>query len=223
LRELIDTNDIFAGSNLEVRLNSAYKHYKEWCRKHHVGNPIKKFMYIHLKGKKGHPTMWTQRVAKAAQMKHIVFWLRDCCAEVRHLSTHNEVRASCFDNIVLFEAACAGEGRFVSAAALEQIENATENWLQCYLWLNKYGYRRFTWHMVPKFHMTTHVGYDFAAKCNPRRCTCYSDEDLVGKVKRIMERCHGASASKTGLRRYQIWVTLRWWVELHHLRGVPLD
>ena len=71
------------------------------------------------------------------------------------------------------------------------------------------------WHILPKAHMTTHMAYDFAPQGrNPRRITCYPDEDMVGKVKTIVEACHGKTAADRALFRYGILVCTRWWTWL---------
>ena len=69
--------------------------------------------------------------------------------------------------------------------------------------------------------MATHLAYDFAADgVNPRRVTCYADEDMVGRIKKIVNRCHGRTADKTSLDRSAILVATRWWTRLAELRGI---
>ena len=81
--------------------------------------------------------------------------------------------------------------------------------------------REFLWHIAPKCHMATHLAYDFVAEgVNPRRVNCYADEDMVGRIKRIVQRCHGAKAGTRVLDRYAILVGTRWWTRLAQLRGL---
>ena len=63
------------------------------------------------------------------------------------------------------------------------------------------------WKLLPKFHAVTHY-YD--TRINPRRVSCYQDEDMVGKVKQIYCACHGITAPFRGLQRYAILQCLRW-------------
>ena len=78
----------------------------------------------------------------------------------------------------------------------------------------------FLYHIVPKCHMATHLAYDFAAEgVNPRRVTCYADEDMVGRIKKINNRCHGKTAGTMSVERYAILVGTRWWARLAELRG----
>ena len=67
------------------------------------------------------------------------------------------------------------------------------------------------WKILPKFHAVTHY-YD--TRLNPRRTSCYQDEDMVGRVKKIYVACHGRTAPERSLQRYAIVVCLRWWVVL---------
>ena len=69
----------------------------------------------------------------------------------------------------------------------------------------------FLYHIVPKYHMATHLAYDFAADgVNPRRVTCYADEDMVGRVKRVVNRCHGKTAGEISVERCAVLVGTRW-------------
>lgn len=73
------------------------------------------------------------------------------------------------------------------------------------------------WAVVPKHHAVTHMVYD-AQGVNPRAATCYQDEDMVGRVKRIYVACHGATAPKRTLQRYIILQGVRWRDRLLRLR-----
>ena len=218
--EVTTDRTIFHAPTRAMRLLLLYLDYKAWCKRHNIQAPLKKFQLKSFK-KRNHARQWTQHTAKGAQMKHLLFWLRDLCAE--HVATeHDLVRSALFNSIVMFEETCAGEGRFMRPEAAERVAVATEAWLKCLNWLNTDADGNGLWHMTPKCHMTTHLSFDFAVKTNPRRCTCYSDEDMVGKMKRILEHCHGATCHSRGQLRYLIWVSIRWWILLHKLRGIPL-
>ena len=124
----------------------------------------------------------------------------------------------------MFETTCDNHGRWLSPEATEQIATCMENGLLCLnvLAVEAESQRKFLWFMPPKAHMATHMAFDFAATgVNPRRITCYSDEDMVGRMKIIIESCHGATAGHMGLLRYAILVCTRWWTLLTKLRLNP--
>ena len=71
--------------------------------------------------------------------------------------------------------------------------------------------------------MESHTAATSAHKANPRTTHVYSDEDLMGRIKRILEHCHGGTATVRVVQRYTVYVCVRWWILLHILRGVPFD
>ena len=68
----------------------------------------------------------------------------------------------------------------------------------------------------------THLAFGFVVRSavNLRRVTNYSDEDFVGRIKRIARACHGASAGMRIMHRYIILVATRWYERLAVIRGV---
>ena len=66
------------------------------------------------------------------------------------------------------------------------------------------------WPITPTLHAMQHIAYDQAYMGNPRRVHCYSDEDMVGKMKRIYIRCHGITAPHRSLQRYALLQNMRW-------------
>ena len=71
--------------------------------------------------------------------------------------------------------------------------------------------------LIPTFHALTHY-YD--TRLNPRRATCYQDEDMVGRMKKIYVRCHGKTAPRASLQRYRVMIGIRWNDFMAQLRGV---
>ena len=202
-------------------MQSLFISLEEWCRKHKITSPVKRFSEKFLKKKNG-VFVWSQKAAKAAQMRHVIFWLRDVCSRCA-FDEHGLVRAAMLNCFVEFECMCASHGRFLTPEAVTAVAVSIEGALMAFSWLGSSSQGNGRYHETPKAHMTTHLGYDQAQFANPRRVACYADEDLIGKIKRILEHCHGATVHKRGLSRYLIWVALRWWILLHDLRGVPLQ
>ena len=73
--------------------------------------------------------------------------------------------------------------------------------------------------LIPKFHALTHY-YD--TRLNPRRATCYQDEDMVGRMKKIYVNTHGSTAPKRALERYHVVIGIRWNDVMAQLRGISL-
>ena len=124
-------------------------------------------------------------------------------------------------SFVAFENICSVQEKHLSDAAAQAIPGLIENGLLCLNALSAEALRNrsFFWQCLPKAHMTTHMAYDMAASGrNPRSLTCYPDEDMIGRVKVIVESCHGKTYAENTLRRYAILVGIRWWSLLEALR-----
>ena len=72
--------------------------------------------------------------------------------------------------------------------------------------------------LLPKCHALTHY-YD--TRLNPRRVTCYQDEDMVGRMKKIYIQTHSKTAPRAALLRYRVVIGIRWSDLMAELRGMP--
>ena len=73
--------------------------------------------------------------------------------------------------------------------------------------------------LIPKFHALTHY---YVTRLNPRRATCYQDEDMVGRMEKIYVNTHGSTAPKRALERYHVVIGIRWNDVMAQLRGISL-
>lgn len=201
--------------------------YLGWCREHNVSQPVRKWFIAAIKKQGAKWPRMTQTSMKGAQIRTIIYWLEEICGEDEWTDTeYGQWRYLLLSSLVAWDLVCRRNGRFFPAAEAEEIASLTEQIL-CYFnaladHCMKIG--RKLWNFLPKMHMFTHMGYDMAKKANPRRVHCYSDEDLVGKMKAICRRCHPKSLQVRAIGRYLIMVSIRWWLHLAELRGLePCD
>jgi len=201
---------IFPGADLNARLAAATVHYRTWCRNRRLERRAPKFNQRWVKGP------WpevSQLQAKAAEMRtNLVPWFADVCAAVAaEHGDHGHVRAEMFSAFVRIDEACRGSSRFLAAAAAEKLEFNMERALKLYNALAAEAVEcgRALWRLRPKLHACTHIGFEHGGT-NPRWVHCYADEDMVGRMKRLYKKCHGATAPWRALQRYMIMVGLRW-------------
>ena len=214
---------VWGGASREERFFSAHVEYVAWCQLHNLP-PCPRFQYA-----KVCPTndnyAFTQQSAKASQTRYLVRWV---CEVLQRPGVsegmHGGIRLAMFSRFVAFENVCGRNGRYLPQGERDLIAQYMEEALLC---LNALAAEAiaagnlYLWHIVPKAHMASHMAFDCAgAGVNPRRVTCYADEDMVGRMKRVMSRCHGGSAGRMGMERYAILVGTRWWDRLLHLRGI---
>ena len=215
--------NVWAGANLQEMYSRAYMEYRAWCRGKRLA-PCPHFVYSKMCTSGEFPTL-TQQQAKGAQTKHLMLWLftifdapgfvvDDDTAVVWHL----------FKQWSVFELICTRNTRFMEPADIPSLCEAAENAMRAHrdLFLGAVATEQLLWQITPKFHMITHMVYDGAGKSvlNPRRTTNYSDEDMVGRIKRIVSSCHGATAGVMSMHRYIILAGMRWWHQLGRARGI---
>eukprot|EP00959_Pyramimonas_sp_CCMP1952_P470957 9497599-Pyramimonas_sp.AAC.1 len=178
----------------------AHADHKAWCRAKGIQAcprfEEKKFF------PRGDWVKLTQQMAKGAQTLQLVRWLYDVCLRPGvSVGDHGELRLALLHSAVTFENVYRDNERIIPAADLIRAQEATEDFLAC---LNALAteaviHDKWTWHITPKAHMVLHMALDFAPQANPRKTQCYSDEDMVGRMKRIISRCHGMTAAAMGL------------------------
>ena len=208
----------FNGDGRQAKLDDAYRKYKRWASNNMVKSVVgRKFtVRIWCKGKYPHVT---QNAAKAAAIRSMLYWLDIVCS--RHTTTaHDATRASMVKSFVNADRTCRRAGRFLTPAQHSTLCTHIETALVNYNALASESLNEgsYLYKCIPKMHAATHV-YD--VRTNPRRTHCYADEDMVGKLKKIYNACHGASAPMRALQRYCILVGMRWWIALHEIRGLP--
>ena len=121
------------------------------------------------------------------------------------------------------EQAMRGEGRHLSPEAEARLVRAAERALVLHnaLAAESLRLRSYRWLLRPKNHSLTHMFYDCGG-VNPRASSCYQDEDMVGRVKRMYKACDGRSAPTRTMQRYMILQGVRWSQRLVAARtGVP--
>ena len=205
----------------EDRYLEAHLDYKEYCQDHNL-EPGPRFRYKNFVKDNQYPCM-TMHMMKGAQMLGFMRWLLTVLERPGVSNTmHGQMRKALFANICFYEDIFATSDRFIPRQQLRRAQRAAEAALLCYnaLSVEAQMFNRKMWHTIPKNHLITHLMYDQAPQANPRRVLCYADEEMVGKMKRIMERCHGSTAGRMGMHRYIILAGVRWWLKLGQLRGI---
>lgn len=210
---------VWPAGTIRERWALAYADHKAWC-KTRLLEPPPRFEYGRICRNIRCP-VFSQLSAKGTKMKHIMEWLKDVCDRPGVSDTpYKRVRHCMFHNVCIYERIYSEQGRFLEPAALAESQDAMERSLVCLNYLCSVHVARSSmyYHIVPKVHMSTHLAYDFAPQANPRKTQAYADEDMVGRTKKIIQRCHGATAALRGLMRYCICAGVRWYRELFALR-----
>lgn len=216
--EVAGAGSIFGMGPPAARMCEATRQYHRWCAVNGVASKVSRITPAWIEG--ATPAI-SQKHAKAAALRSMMYWLRDICVAAAGGSGHSALRAAFFDCLVKADEVMRAHGRFLPAQAGEDLAKHVEDALLAYNALAVSSFRAGArlWPLKPKLHALTHIAYDHC-RVNPRSVHCYADEDMVGRVKRIYIRCHPSSAPLRSLERYVLHTTVRWWREMRRARGL---
>ena len=213
LAELVarrDCGGLWDGANRQARVAAASADYRRWCERHHVPAQYRAKAITESWVKGDYPQV-SMVHAKAAALRKMTQWISGIC-DTASAGQHGARRAILFRKLVQADRLLADNDRFLTPASADAYGSLVETALAVYLQLSlearAAGIR--LWPITPKFHAMQHIAYDQAWMGNPRRVHCYSDEDMVGKMKRIYIRCHGVTAPHRSLQRYALLQNMRW-------------
>lgn len=144
-------------------------------------------------------------------MRGLVIWLRDKLAEQRHASKHDRMRWAFFHYLCAGEDVMRAAGRHLNPSQRAALALKTQKALAIYGWLHQDARARGVplWGILPKHHAWGHMAFDNAGT-NPRKVSCYIDEDIVGRMKRLYIKCHGSTAPRRSLERYVLLQCMHW-------------
>ncbi len=102
-------------------------------------------------------------------------------------------------------------GRHLTRLERRRLARTSRAALQIYRWHHERAKARGVaiWSLLPKRHAWSHMAFDNAGT-NPRKVSCYLDEDIVGRMKRLYVRCHPVTAPATALMRYTVLLSMHW-------------
>ncbi len=222
LKELTAHRGVFIGSDVSARVREASALYRAWCKAERVRASARKLTMHWVKSK--NPRV-SQVHIKAAAMRRMVKWMAKICNEALSVdgSLHAKRRAAMF--ALLWRADCVmrEEGRHLGGASAQKIQDCVLRALELYkaLSLNapeEDGMGFAGWALKPKHHALMHIVLDNGGT-NPRMVHCYSDEDMVGKLKAIYMMCHARTAPTRAMQRYMILQGIRWQRLLRNCRA----
>ena len=207
LTELTATADVWNAGTRKDRLKLATQSYHQWCRTNNIAS---KAAYFGTRWCKLPYPEIGQCQAKAAAIRSMVYWFKEVCDAACH-DLHGRIRATMMNGFVRADEIQRRSGRHLLPEAQFELAAAMEQALLAYNALAReaIAHNIKLWRIRPKHHAMTHIAYDHGGT-NPRRVSCYQDEDMVGRMKRIYVMCHGKTAPYTSLLRYTILCGLRW-------------
>jgi hypothetical protein len=177
----------FTGSVVAEQYTNAFIAYKRWGKQNRVISMAKK-RFTHKTwgtGPGGYPRV-SQLQAKAAAMRSMLYWLED---ELKrdHDTDINALQYAIVSSFCKADRVCRRSGRHFTVSQHDEFCNRLQDGLVAYNGLAQWAITNNLklFKVLPKMHAMTHY-YD--VRLNPRRCQCYADEDMVGRMKKIYIR-----------------------------------
>ena len=225
LCELCKDDAIWHGGCLRLRMYRAWTDYRDWCKANDQESIAPRFETQRIRPSPYDYPEFSQKSAKAISCRGLQYWLAEVCvAHAAHDPTDTNLRmAGLFQGLAGFDLTCRKARRFPTPSQAESMADHVESALVFYNALASAAADagEHLWKVLPKHHMLTHLAYDQAPWANPRWVHCYGDEDMVGRVKKLVNVCHGSTCARKALSRYLIIVGMRWLRLLAELRGLP--
>lgn len=200
-----------AGLSPDDPYKRAHARFKGWCSEQGLASSCPLFTQ-----KSCHAAHFGCYDGKAAQIKMMIFWLADefALAVSSELCTDVEIQlaATCFWALAAWVHTLDHAGLLLTGAQVEACLHYGRVHLRTHkalaLWAVQNKVRR--WKVRPKMHYLDHTFREVSNGLNPRFFQCFLDEDFIGKVVSVAERCHRSTVAHNVLRRYMVLLDRRW-------------
>jgi len=194
-------------------LKVAWLKFKRFCRKHGLttSQPVFTRARLNYETNLSAPSI----KAKAFDTRVLIAWCSELCIEAALTddSLHAQMRASTAWGIAEFCRIIELSGRHMTPTEVAAAREAGQTFLQCFGWLAREAIdaKKSTWPLKPKMHQFDHLLDDLVMDMlNPRFWWNFGNEDFLGTLKRIAQKCARKTLAESVLRRYLIKLALRW-------------
>lgn len=203
LWHLTATPSLWPSTTRPGRLLQAHEHYVAWCRLNRVGDIADPWRVEHFKkDKQGYPKLTS---LKAAEQRWLVVYLHAVLTALPRWGEMLQLLVLCYSCAVDFDVACRKHGRIIPEADLARVVESGKGFLTAYnavaLYCAVNGMPLYS--VIPKHHMYEHLMM-MARVANPRFVHNYSDESMIGRLKRVASECHADAISHRVVDRYRL-------------------
>lgn len=198
----------------DVRLAAAWRDLRVWCRTHYLNLPKGSFTVAstHAQSEGGYATL--NSTFKAADIKIISQWLSHKTVSIAHDgSRHQRVRSVVAWAMGEYIYLCDAYGQVLSESEADRLAFAGRAYITSFAFLAWESYTSGVklWKIRPKLHYFDHqIDRVLKERLNPKHLACWIDETFMGRVKRVGQACHGATACLRILDRHLLFLKMRW-------------
>jgi hypothetical protein len=186
------------GDSLEAQLHQAFIDFKDWCDQHGQETTHDGFSEnaCHCKRRVDFPWLG----GKGADIKLVILWLADALTRRPAFdarATRVVVALATFTHIL------SNADVILTDAEVARARRASMIVVRGYVGLARAAVRRrqCLFRVKPKLHGLHHLSLQLK-RLNPSFCSCWSDEDFMGRIAKIASKTHRRSVSLRVLERY---------------------
>ena len=148
---------------------------------------------------------------KAAQVKGLLYFFALKMTEEADQVEHGQLVALCTWALVRAINVFDGAAMLLSRADAEQARNFLYVHLQCWQRLAPCLEAHRIFLIRPKHHYLQHLADDVVrTRVNPRTFQCFDEESFLGRIKRMVSKCHASTVSSRCIQRYVLHLSKRW-------------
>ena len=206
---------LLEGASGDECLASLHTHMKAWCSACGVICPARPFTMVSLgrqpPSRKKYPVLGANY--KAAHVKIFTAFVAHFAYQTCTGTELSKLRVVCAWGAADFLHVLDTEPLIMSHEAVARAAYALQVFLLAYQKLaNIYLQRRESLFKVrPKAHYLGHLGRTMErTRLNPRKMSCFADEDIVGRIAKMTRSTNRRNCSKRSLQRCLLFLGTRW-------------
>ena len=204
---------LFGPPPLEDQLKRAWAAFREWACRNRIQHNVRKFTKARL-GLNG--AEYPESSTKAWNTRVLVAWLAEVSGNAHDApaTESNCILALLLHSLHEFFATMENcSSLFFSDAELTTFADSVRRFLAAYNALALEAFRdgKLRWPIRPKHHGMVHLRHGALTDSrNPKRFGCMLDEDFLGRVVRVANKCHRRTVATGVLLRYLIRLARHW-------------
>jgi hypothetical protein len=196
-----------------LSLRQLWLEFTGWCRARRIPPPrgtLSLRVLGRSLGKKDPPELHSS--IKATTVKLLVgFLAQKCCELVIAGDLHTQTRSACLWSASEFLWVCDHAGVVLTCAQIARLEYCGRMFTLSFASLCDLTTGRNLLQPRPKLHYFEElVIQTVEMRLNPKYIACWGEESLLGRIKRLGQKCHGRSMLTTVMLRYFVHLAMRW-------------
>jgi hypothetical protein len=193
-------------------LRQLWTEFRSWCKSHRIPPPqgTLSLRLLGVSESKSDPPELHSCI-KATTVKLLVAFLSYKLCAGCPSEPYYQTRCACVWAASEFMWTCDNAGLLLSEVQTNRLEYLGKLHVLCFMELYMLTSGRNLFSVKPKLHYFEElILQTIELRLNPKCLACWGEESLLGKLKRVGQRCHGSTMLRTSMQRWFVLLALRW-------------